>query len=131
MSIAYWCVFTAVVMPYVFTGIAKAGTGQRYDNQKPREFLKSVSGYHQRAHWAQLNSFETFPAFAAAVIIAHQLNVNQYTIDIYALSFIAARVLYGICYLCDWATLRSLCWMLGIACVLGLFVTSSFNNGTI
>ncbi len=127
MTIAYWCVFAAAVMPYIFTGIAKAGTGQRYDNQKPREFLESVSGYHQRAHWAQLNAFEAFPAFAAAVIIAQQLMLDQQTINIYALSFIGARIVYGICYLFGWAGMRSLFWFLGLACVLGLFITTGVN----
>ncbi len=124
MTIAYWCVFVAAMMPFVFTGIAKLGTGKPYDNEQPRAFLENVSGYHRRAHWAQLNSFEAFPAFAAAVIIAQQLAIAQSTIDIYAISFIAARVLYGICYLKNWASLRSLFWMLAIACVIGLFVTS-------
>ena len=128
MTIAYWCVFAAAVMPYIFTGIAKAGTGERYDNQKPREFLESVRGYHQRAHWAQLNAFEAFPAFAAAVIIAQQLALNQQTINIYALTFIAARIAYGICYLRDWASMRTLCWLLGFVCVLGLFITTGMNT---
>ncbi len=124
MTIAYWCVFTAALMPYVFIGLAKANTGKPYDNQKPREFLKSVTGYHQRAHWAQLNSFEAFPAFAAAVIIAQQLLIEQSLIDTYAIGFIVARVIYGICYLKDWSNLRSIFWMLGLACVIGLFVTT-------
>lgn len=123
MTIAYWCVFAAAMMPYVFTGLAKAGTGKPYDNEKPREFLESVPSFNKRAHWVQLNSFEAFPAFAAAIIIAQHLAIDQQTINIYALTFIGARVAYGICYLRNWASLRSICWMLGIACVIGLFIT--------
>ncbi len=127
MTIAYWCVFAAAVMPYIFTGIAKTGTGKRYDNQKPREFLESVQGHQRRAHWAQLNSFEAFPAFAAAVIIAQQLSLDQQTINIYAITFIAARILYGICYLRDWAGMRSVFWLVGFASVLGLFINTAAN----
>lgn len=125
MTLAYWCVLVAALMPYVFTGLAKAGTGKRYDNNKPREFLEGVSGYHKRAHWAQLNSFEAFPAFAAAIIIAHQVAVPQHSIDEYAMAFIGARALYGFCYLRDWARLRSLFWLVGLACVVGLFISAA------
>ena len=68
MSIAYWCVLVAAAFPYVFTLLAKSSG--RYNNSAPREFLEKQEGYHKRAHWVQLNSFEAFPAFAAAVIIA-------------------------------------------------------------
>ena len=124
MTTAFWCVFIAALLPYVFVGIAKIGTGKRYDNEKPRDFLETVSGRNKRAHWAQLNSFEAFPAFAAAVIIAHIVSVEQQTIDIYAMTFIGARIAYGVCYIANWASLRSLCWMVGFACMIGLFITS-------
>ena len=73
----------------------------------------------------QLNSYEAFPAFAAAVIIAHLCAVSQDTINLLALSFIGARILYGIAYLADKATLRSLVWGVGFACVIALFVFSA------
>lgn len=125
MSIAYWCVLATIVMPLLLAGIAKTGTGRRYDNHKPREFLSSLQGYQQRANWAQQNAYEAFPPFAAAVIIAHQLNLAQTTLDTYALTFVAARLLYSLCYIMDWALLRSLAWTLGFACVIGLFVASA------
>lgn len=122
MTIAYWCVLAAIVLPYIFTLIAKSSG--RYNNAAPREFLEKQEGYHKRAHWVQLNSYEAFPAFAAGVIIAHLCGVSQYTINILALSFIIARVLYGLAYLADKATLRSLVWGIGFACVIALFVYS-------
>jgi len=75
-----------------------------------------------RAHWAHLNSFEAFPPFAAAVLIAQQLGAAQGRIDLLAIAFVVLRVLYGICYLADQATLRSLVWAAGFACTVALFV---------
>lgn len=124
MTIAFWCVLAAALLPYVFTLVAKSAP--KYNNHSPREFLEKQEGYHKRAHWVQLNSFEAFPAFAAAVIIASQVGANQGTVDILALSFIGARVLYGVAYLADKPALRSLVWMAGLACVIGLFVSASF-----
>lgn len=124
MTIAFWCVLVAALLPYVFTLVAKSAP--RYNNHAPRDFLDKQEGYHKRAHWTQLNSFEAFPAFAAAVIIAAQVGVNQSTLDMLACGFIVARVLYGIAYLADKAALRSLIWMLGLACVIGLFVSAAF-----
>ena len=123
MTIAYWCVLIAAVLPYVFTLIAKSAP--RYNNHAPREFLEKVEGYHKRAHWVQLNSFEAFPPFAAAVIIAHLAQANQDTINLLAMAFIICRVLYGVVYVADKASLRSVVWMAGLACVIGLFVVAA------
>ncbi len=125
MTIAYWCVLAAVIMPLLLVGVAKIGTGRRYDNHRPREFLAALDGYQQRANWAQQNAYEAFPPFAAAVIIAQQLDLSQATVDVYAMTFIAARLLYSLCYIMDWALLRSLSWTVGFACVIGLFVASA------
>ena len=124
MTIGYWSVLVAALLPYVFTLLAKAG-GRRYNNYSPREFLEKQEGYRKRAHWTQLNSFEAFPPFAAAVIIAHLTGVAQGTIDGLAIAFIVCRVLYGVMYLANQAALRSLVWMAGLGCVVALFVSAA------
>ena len=120
MNVAYACVLAAALLPYVFTGIAK-WSGD-FDNRIPREYLSRLSGYRQRAHWVQLNAFETFPVFAAAVIIAHQSGAPQGRVDALALAFVAARVLYGVFYVADLATLRTLVWIGSMGLVVALFV---------
>ena len=124
MTIAYWCVLITAIMPYIFTGIAKIKAGRPYNNHNPRAFLAQSTGLSERADNAQHNNFEAFPAFAAAVIIAHQVNVGQMTIDTLAVIFVGARVLYGYCYLSDRASLRTLFWMVGIFSMIGLFVSA-------
>lgn len=124
MTIAYWCVLVAALLPILFTGIAKY-TGPGFDNRTPREFQDRLDGMRRRAHWAHLNSFEAFPPFAAAVIIAHQLGAAQGRVDALAIAFIVARLAYGALYMADLATLRSLAWVVGLGCVVGLFVIAA------
>jgi uncharacterized MAPEG superfamily protein len=127
MTIAFWCVLIAALLPMVWTGIAKmSGSGfPASGNHNPREVLESLDGYRKRAHWAQLNSYEAFPPFAAGVIIAQFVQATQTSIDYLAIAFIVFRVLYGICYVRDWAALRSVVWGAGFACVIGLFVVAA------
>lgn len=123
MTTAYWCVFASIFFPYLWAMIAKAQPG--YDNRAPRAQLAEAKGFRQRANWAHLNAFEAFPPFAAAVIIAHQAHANQATVDMLALGFLAFRAAHGVCYVLDRATLRSLTFGGGMACVVGLFVAAA------
>ena len=123
MTIAYWCVFFAFILPYVFTVAAKA-KADNFDNRTPRVMMSNLSGWRQRAHWAQLNSFEAFPPFAASVIIAHLTEVPQTALNQLAIGFIIFRALYGMFYIMDKPGLRSLAWFGGIACVAALFVSA-------
>ena len=124
MTIAYWAVLAAALLPVVFAGIAKAG-GERFDNRRPRAWLEQQAGWRQRAHWAQQNGYEAFPPFAAAVIIAHQLDAPQGVVNTLALLFIAFRILYGVLYIQDRHALRSLAWLAAMACVIGLFIAAA------
>lgn len=124
MTIAYWCVLIAAFLPVLFTGIAKF-SGPGFNNRTPRDFQAGLTGMRQRAHWAHLNSFEAFPPFAAAVIIAHQVGADRGTIDALAISFIVARLAYGLFYIIDKATLRSLAWVAAVACWVAMFVLSA------
>jgi uncharacterized MAPEG superfamily protein len=63
-------VLLAALLPIIMVGAAKTGA-EGYDNHRPREFLANLKSWQQRANWAQINSYEVYPPFAAAVIIAH------------------------------------------------------------
>lgn len=126
MTVALWCILIAILLPYVCTWVAKISGGFRLkDNHDPRDFLDSLEGLGRRAHAAQLNSFEVTPAFAAAVIVSHLAgNAELVTINVLAVLFITSRLLYIICYLADWATLRSLVWFVGMVLIVSFFVVS-------
>ena len=121
MPIALWCVLIAALLPYVAVTIAK--TGNKFDNSHPRDWLAKQEGFRRRASAAQNNGFETFPLFAAAVIIAMSINhASQHKLDMLAIGFIAARIAYLGFYLADLASLRSTAWTIGMLCTVAIFV---------
>ena len=122
MTVAYWCVLIAAVIPLIAIGIAKAG-GERYNNRHPRVWLDKQQGYRARAAAAQSNSFEAFPFFAAAVIIAHLTNAPQGRLDLLAIVFVVTRIMYVVCYLADWHWARSFVWTVGFVTCVGTFLS--------
>ncbi len=127
MTLAFWCVLAAAVMPYAAVSIAKMNT--TLDNNHPRDWEAQLQGRRKRAHHAHLNAFEAFPFFAAAVIIAYLLHAPQGVVDGIAVVFVAARVVYVWCYVEDKASARSLAWGVGFACNVALFFVAAFARG--
>lgn len=125
MTAAYWCVFAAALLPYACTTLAKWRGQLRYDNHAPREYLTKLEGWRKRADWAQLNSFEAFPAFAAAVIMAQLQGAPQGTVDALAGAFVALRFAFCSFYVFDRPLLRSLCWGLAFSCTILLFLSAA------
>ncbi|EJM17342.1 putative membrane protein [Pseudomonas sp. GM18] len=127
MTVALWCILIAICLPYLCAGVARF-SGSKFglkQNHDPRAFLDSLEGVARRAHSAQLNSLEVTPAFAAAVIVAHLAgNAELVTINVLSVLFITSRLLYIICYLADWAILRSLVWAIGMGLIVSFFVVS-------
>jgi uncharacterized MAPEG superfamily protein len=121
MSVAFYCVLAAGLMPFVWTVVAKA-SGPRYNNFKTRIWQNALEGLPQRAHAAHLNSFEAFPFFAAAVIVAHLHHADTTYVNNLALTFIGLRLCYGIAYLANKAYLRSLIWLVAMACCILIFL---------
>ncbi len=118
-----YLILAACLLPYVFTIIAKKAAGFRArDNQNPREFLAKSTGLASRAHAVQQNSFESLPLFIAAVLMAEYLVLAQSLVMTFGIAYLIFRVLYGICYLANWATLRSIVWLLSILCPVTLLL---------
>ena len=127
MTVDLWCILIALFLPPLCALIAKVSSGRfgMRDNHDPRAFLDTLSGLPRRAHAAQQNSYEAFPAFAAAVLVADIVgNAEQVTQDVLGVMYITSRLLYIICYLADWAALRSLVWLAGLAIIVAFFVVS-------
>jgi uncharacterized MAPEG superfamily protein len=124
MTLAFWMILAAALIPYSGTAYSKfsGGGAKTYDNHAPRAAVDTLPPQRRRAYWAQLNGFEAFPAFAAGVIVAHLAGARQPWIDALAVTFVAVRVIYTLLYIYDKPTLRSVLWGVGFACVIGLFV---------
>ena len=122
MNVAHLMVLIAALLPFLTVGGAKSQPS--YDNSKPRNYLATLEGWRARAHWAHQNHFEAFAPFAAAVILAEIAHASQSRIDQLAAAFVAIRVAYTAAYLANAASVRSVIWMLGLACVVWLFILS-------
>jgi uncharacterized MAPEG superfamily protein len=131
MTVAFWCVLAAILLPYVCFATAavaarKAGTPR--DNRNPRDFPNRIEGTAKRAWNAHLNSFEALPAFAAAVIIAHLAHAPPHESAVLALVWVLARAAYVTFYVIDKSTFRTLAQALSLACVVGLFVIAGVSG---
>lgn len=131
MIVAFWCVLIAALMPIGCSYLAKFGSrsasaadgaAPRFDNREPRAWLARQTGVRGRANAAQHNSFEAFPFFAAAVVIAVLQHVAVSTIDACAIVFIVARCAFIAAYVADRPSLRSLSFGIGFASCVALFL---------
>ena len=126
MTLAYWCVVLAMFLPWLCAYYSKkVGGFSSNDNHYPRDFLGSTQGEAKRADAAQKNSFEIFPAFAAAVLIAHATGeASQTAINFWATLFVFSRLIYIVLYIKDMPSFRSLAWVAGLVCILALFIAA-------
>lgn len=121
-SVAIWTMIIASVLPLLFALMAKMMGGFKLaDNAHPRDSLASLTGRAARAHAVQQNSFETLPVFLASVIVAMLFFVPQVVVNYLAVMYILLRVGYGIAYIINLPTLRSIIWALSMVCCLMLF----------
>jgi uncharacterized MAPEG superfamily protein len=128
MTTPFWCVLVAGILPYVWVTIAAGERRRQFgtvDNKLPRLQEAQLTGRGARAMGAHNNAFETFPMFAAAVIIAHIAGADAGWSAIFALAFVAARIVHGVLYLADIDTMRSLVFGIGQLCSLALFVLAA------
>jgi uncharacterized MAPEG superfamily protein len=126
-TVAYWCVFVAVLLPLVCAWLAKRGGFGKprreggYDNHDPRAWMARQTDWHARANAAQANSFEALPFFMGAVIIAHQLRAGQTLLDILAFLFVMLRIFYIMMYVSDMPKARSMVWGAGFMVNIAIF----------
>ena len=124
MTWPLWSILVAGLLPYAGTAIAKWGF-IRFDNHHPREWLAQQSGFRARGNAAQANSFESFPFYAAAVLVATVQQAPLAIVSLCCTVYILARMSYIICYAANWAGARSLSWLVGIMSIVGLFIAAS------
>ena len=130
IATAYWCVVVAALLPYLWTTVAKA-SGERYDNRDPRGWVaRQTNPRVHRANAAQLNAFEAFAPFAAAVVLAQLAGVPESRIAMLAIAFVVFRFLHGVIYTLGLKhSLRSLAWFAALACVVWLLVVAALRVG--
>ena len=124
MSLAYWCVLIAALMPIALAGYAKAGSS---DNHHPRDTVASLPAAKRRAYAAHQNGFESFPFFAAAVIIATTQGASASTVNSLAALYIVLRGVHAVLYINDAASARSLVFSAALLANIAIFVLPAFK----
>lgn len=129
VTIPFVCVliaFLLIYLPKIPLSVAMAKEGAGYDNKSPREQQARLTGWGARARAAHMNAFESFPPFAAAVVIAHLAKADPVWSAKLAIAHVAARTVYPLIYMANLGTLRSLVWGVGFLATIGLFVLPFF-----
>jgi len=121
MTVAEWCVF-AVVALYLLTIVPVKWIGARqYDNAQPRDPAFYQDAIRARALGAHQNGIETFPFFAAAVLLAEFRSAPQNLINELAVLFLIVRIAYVLTYVGNRPRLRSILWNLGFTINIVIF----------
>jgi len=121
MTIAEWCIFGAVMLYLVTIAPFKAINFRRFDNSRPRDPAFFEDPLRARALGAHVNGIESFPFFAAAVLLAEFRAAPQNLINELAVLFLIVRIAYVFTYLGNRPTLRSILWNIGFAINVAIF----------
>jgi len=122
MTIAIWCIFIAATLPYVAFGFVKG-----IDPNQPRYHVGNLVGKSVRAYGAHLNGLETFPWFAAAVIVAHMVGGPSRIADVLAVVYVLIRIGHMAAYISGRQPLRSAAFGVGQLVALAIFVSPLFR----
>ncbi|MBV9289740.1 MAG: MAPEG family protein [Hyphomicrobiales bacterium] len=122
MTIAIWCIFIAATLPYVAFGMVKG-----LDPVQPRYHAGDLETRSLRAYGAHLNGLETFPWFAAAVIVAHMVGGPSRIADILAVVYVLIRIGHMAAYIGGRQPLRTSAFGAGQLVALAIFVSPLFR----
>lgn len=128
MTTPFWCLFAVIIIPIVLSGVGGYFRGKQFgsaDNNQPRAQASQLEGAGARAYAAQANAWEALSMFTAAVLVAHLAGVPETEATPWAIAFVVARVLHPIFYIRDLAPARSLSFLVGMVCVVALFVKAA------
>ena len=125
MTVPFWCLLVASLIPYVLaatTGYFKAQELGRLDNHYPRIQTLELTGIGARASAAQANAWEALTLFAVAVLVNHLGGGDADTAATLSIVWLVARIGYVVAYLADVPTARSLIFVVGLICAIGVFL---------
>jgi len=107
-------------IPYIVAQVVTNGllTPQNYVDPTPRP----VPLWGKRADRVYMNAIETFAPFAALVLLVHEAGKESGTTAFWTMSFFWLRVAHAIVYLAALPYIRTIVFVLGWICVVGLFV---------
>ena len=143
-NLSLYCVPLALavnIAPHVFaTGTYKKATGKSLDVRQPCGFTQQVTddqgcdsktkGRILRAEAAMTNGFETLGFFAGAVAAGNAAHLSPGLLNALSIGYLVSRVAYNHIYIFNDllpGPVRSLAWMMGLACTTTLWIQAGRN----
>jgi uncharacterized MAPEG superfamily protein len=125
VTVAYTCVFLGFLLVYlvhIVVIVARARLPGAFDHRNPRAHAARLEGWGARAHAAHQNAIEAFAPFAAAVIIAGLVGVDEHRVATLAVTVVIARAVHPLVYMANLDYLRTAVWGVGFVATVGLYV---------
>jgi uncharacterized MAPEG superfamily protein len=119
--LAFTALLTAALwIPYIAAQVMTNGflAAQNYVDPTPRP----VPLWGKRADRAYMNAVETFAPFAALVLLVHVTGKENGMTAFWAISYFWLRLAHAVVFWLAIPFLRTLLFVLGFVCVVGLFV---------
>jgi uncharacterized MAPEG superfamily protein len=117
------CLMIVAFLPYLLAwvgGYFKLRQFGRLDNKNPRQQAARLEGVGARMAAAQANAWEALGLFTAAIVIAHLGGQDPGRVASLSKLFVGTRLLHPVLYGLDLDKLRSLVFVIGLGCVIGL-----------
>jgi uncharacterized MAPEG superfamily protein len=128
MTIPFWCLVVVIFIPLPLAFIGGGLRGKAFgtaDNKDPRAQARQLEGTGSRAYAAQENAWEAAIMFSVAIITTHLAGLSAADATPYAIAFVVLRIVHAVTYLMDIDKLRSASFILGLACMITLFVKAA------
>jgi uncharacterized MAPEG superfamily protein len=107
-------------IPYVISQVATNGPLRPENYVDPT--MRPLPPWGIRANRLYLNAVETFAPFAALVVVIQVAGKNDSMTAFWAMSFFWLRLAHAIVFLIGIPYIRTIIFVLGYVCVIGLFV---------
>jgi uncharacterized MAPEG superfamily protein len=128
VTIPFWSVLFIILIPFALALINDYVRYREFgvfDNNHPRQQTAQLTGTGARIWAAQENAWEALMIFVPSVLIAHAVGADASESATAAIVFCGARVMHSIFYICNFAMLRSLSYLVALGCCLWLFWLSA------
>jgi uncharacterized MAPEG superfamily protein len=128
MTTPLGCLVVVALLPYVLStlqGYLRVRQFGTLDNKNPRQQSAKLEGIGARCAAAQANAWEALGLFTAAVAVQHLAQADPGRAATLSMVFVATRILHPVLYMANLDALRSLIFLVGLGCVIGLFWISA------
>lgn len=125
MTLQIICLIAAVILPYAMAGASIPFRKRQFgtaDIKQPRVQADKLVDAGARAWAAQANAWEALIVFGVANLAAMQTGVDPAGMwSIAAPVWVVVRIGHGVFYITDKASLRGLCFIVGLGMSLWIF----------